>query len=188
VTARLAAVLALIAIALALLTPATIRLARRQWRWMHATGDAARAHAAWCEFRDDLADFGLGARPGEPPRTLAGRVSAGLPGPAIAAIRRLVMARERASYAGRPCPSQDLRRDTAIARRGLATSARRSARWRARIFPASLLPRHRRLRPQMPCTGTGGHTDRVNHQDYAMPTHHAEDDAWKCPRKQTGAG
>ena len=176
-TTPAAAVLALIAVvALALLTPAGIRLTRRQWRWMHATGDGARAHAAWCEFRDDLADFGLGAQPGEPPRTLAGRVSAGLPEPAGAAIRRLAVARERASYAGRPGPSQHLRRDSATARRGLASSVRRSTRWRARIFPASLLPRHRRC-PQMPRTGAGGHADLVNHPDGTMPAHHAGHDA-----------
>jgi transglutaminase-like putative cysteine protease len=136
------AVLAVIAaLALALLLPTAIRLTRRKWRWMHAAGDASRAHAAWSEFRDDLADFGLGARPGEPPRTLAGRVSAGLPEPAGAAIRRLAAAQERASYANRPCPSEHLRRDGATARRGLAGAARRGTRWRARIFPASLLQR-----------------------------------------------
>jgi len=161
-----AAILALIAaVALALLTPAAIRLTRRRWRWMQATGDAARAHAAWCEFRDDLADFGLGAPPGEPPRTLAGRVSAGLPEPASAAIRRLAVARERASYAGRPGPSQHLRRDCAAARRGLASSVRRSTRWRARIFPASVLPHERRRCPPMPHPGVGGHADLVNHPD-----------------------
>jgi transglutaminase-like putative cysteine protease len=161
-----AAVLALIAaVALALLAPAAMRLTRRQWRWMRATGDAARAHAAWCEFRDDLADFGLGAQPGEPPRTLAGRVSAGLPAPASAAIRRLAVARERASYAGRPGPSQQLRRDSATARRGLASSVRRSTRWRARVFPASLLPRERRRCPRMPHPGVGGHADLINHPD-----------------------
>ena len=37
-----------------------------------------RAHAAWRERRDDLAGFGLGARLGEPPRTLASWV--GVPG------------------------------------------------------------------------------------------------------------
>ena len=41
-----------------------------------AKDDASRAHAAWREFRDDLADFGVGARPSEPPRTLAERVTA----------------------------------------------------------------------------------------------------------------
>ncbi len=116
-------------------------------RWLHAAGDADRAHAAWSEFRDDLADFGLGARLGEPPRTLAGRVSAGLSEPARNAVRRLAAAEERASYADRPCTSQHLPRDGATARRGLASAARRSTRRRARIFPASLLQRLTRWTP-----------------------------------------
>jgi transglutaminase-like putative cysteine protease len=146
-TRLLATVLAVIAaVALALLTAAAIRLTRRQWRWMRAAGDAARAHAAWWEFRDDLTDFGLGARPGEPPRTLANRVGAGLPEPASAAVSRLAVAEERARYADRPCESEHLRRDNAAARRGLASAARRSTRWRARIFPASLLQRHTPVR------------------------------------------
>ena len=141
-TRTAAAVLAVIAaLALALLLPAAIRLTRRKWRGMHAAGDADRVNAAWSEFRDDLADFGLAARPGEPPRTLAGRVSAGLPEHAGDAVRRLAVAKERASYADRPCASEHLRRDGATARRGLASAARRSTRWRARIFPASLLQR-----------------------------------------------
>jgi hypothetical protein len=106
---------------------------------MRATGDAARAHVAWREFRDDLTDFGWRGRPSEPPRTLADRVSVTLPEPASAAVRRLARAAERASYAARPPTSQDLRRDSTTARRGLAATARRSVRWRARVLPASLL-------------------------------------------------
>ena len=127
------------AIALAVIAPAALRDARRRWRWMRATGDAARAHVAWREFRDDLTDFGFGGRPSEPPRTLADRVSVTLPEPARAAVRRLALAAECASYAARPPAPQDLRRDGIIARRGLAATARRSTRWRARVVPASLL-------------------------------------------------
>jgi len=127
------------AIALALIAPAALRDARRRWRWMRATDDAARAHAAWREFRDDLADFGCGGRPSEPPRTLADRVSVMLPETASAAVRRLARAEEHASYAARPPARQDLRRDVTAARRGLAATARRSVRWRARVLPASLL-------------------------------------------------
>ena len=135
------------AITLALLVPATIRATRRRWRWIGATGDAARAHAAWRELRDDLADYGLGGPPGEPPRALANRVSATLPEPASAAVQRLALAEERASYARRPPAAQHLRRDGVTCRRGLAATARPSARWRARLAPASLLVRrHRRLR------------------------------------------
>jgi hypothetical protein len=115
------------------------RVVVRRWRWMRAADDASRAHAAWREFRDDLADLGLGGQPSEPPRTLAGRVSAGLPGPAAQAVRRIALAEERASYAARPAGSATLRRDSTAARRGLAASVRRGSRWRARIFPASVV-------------------------------------------------
>jgi hypothetical protein len=145
-TPLLATVLAVLAaLTLAPLTPAAIRLTGRRRRWVRAAGDADRAHAAWREFRDDLTDFGLGARPGEPPRALADRVGAGLPEAASAAVRRLAVAQERARYADRPGTSEHLRRDGVTVRRGLASAARRGTRWRARILPASLLQRHRRL-------------------------------------------
>jgi transglutaminase-like putative cysteine protease len=139
-TSRAATALAVVAaIALAVIALAALRVARRQWRWMRATDDVAQAHVAWCEFRDDLADFGFRGRPGEPPRTLAARVSVTLPEPARAAVRRLALAEEHASYATRPLASQHLRRDGTTVRRGLAATARRSTRWRARVLPASLL-------------------------------------------------
>jgi hypothetical protein len=139
-TSRAATALAVVAaIALAVIALAVLRVARRQWRWIRATDDVAQAHIAWREFRDDLADFGFRGRPGEPPRTLAARVSVTLPEPANAAVRRLALAEERASYAVRPSASQQLRRDGTTARHGLAATARRSTRWRARVLPASLL-------------------------------------------------
>jgi transglutaminase-like putative cysteine protease len=119
--------------------PCAGRVVVRRLRWIRAGDDASRAHAAWREFRDDLQDLGLGYHPSEPPRTLAGRVAAGLPEPAGEAVRRIALAEERASYAARPAGSQALRRDTTVARRGMAASVRRGSRWRARIFPASLV-------------------------------------------------
>jgi hypothetical protein len=119
--------------------PAAFRLTLRRWRWMHAGDDTRRAHAAWREFHDDLADFGVTSRPSEPPRTLAARVSTGLPEPAAAAVTRLALAEERARYAARPAGSAQLRRDGTTARRGLAATARRSTRWRAALFPASMI-------------------------------------------------
>jgi transglutaminase-like putative cysteine protease len=122
-----------------LVAPATIRVALRRWRWMRAGDDASRAHAAWREFRDDLTDFGLGYRPSEPPRTLADRIAAELPEPGRGAVHRLALAEERACYSARPAGSATLRRDGSAARRCLAARTRRGARWRARIFPVSLL-------------------------------------------------
>jgi hypothetical protein len=125
--------------AAALITPAVFRLVLRRWRWMRADDDTGRAHAAWREFHDDLADFGMTSRPSEPPRTLAARVTTTLAEPAAAAVTRLALAEERASYAARPAESQNLRRDGTAARRGLAASARPSTRWRAAVFPASMM-------------------------------------------------
>jgi hypothetical protein len=127
------------AAAVVLIVPGVSRVVRRRWRRLRAHGDAGRAHAAWREFRDDLTDLGVRCPPSEPPRTLAGRVSAGLPAPAREAAGRLALAEERASYAAQPSPSGDLRRDAAAARRGLEASAGRGRRWRARIFPASVI-------------------------------------------------
>ena len=139
-TSRAVTALAVVtAIALAVIAPAALRITQRRWRWMRATNDVVRAHVAWREFRDDLADFGFRGRPSESPRALAARVSATLPEPASAAVRRLARAEERASYAARPPASQQLRRDGTTARRGLTATARRSTRWRARVLPASLL-------------------------------------------------
>ena len=55
------------AIALAVIAPAALRDARRRWRWMRANGDAARAHVAWREFRDDLRTSGFAAGPANHP-------------------------------------------------------------------------------------------------------------------------
>lgn len=121
-----------------LITPGAFRLALRRWRWMRAADDTSRAHAAWREFHDDLADFGVSSAASEPPRTLAARLTTTLPEPAAAAVARLALAEERASYAARPAGSEHLRRDGTAARRGLAATARRTTRWRATLFPASM--------------------------------------------------
>jgi transglutaminase-like putative cysteine protease len=127
------------ACAFALVAPGVGRIGIRRWRWLRAGDDTSRAHTAWREFCDDLQDLGVGYAPSEPPRTLAGRVTDGLPAAAGEAVRRLALAEERASYAARPSGSANLRRDAAVARRGLAASVRPGSRWRARIFPASVL-------------------------------------------------
>jgi transglutaminase-like putative cysteine protease len=127
------------ACAVMFVVPPLGRLGRRRWHWMRATDDTSRAHTAWREFRDDLQDLGVGHPPSEPPRTLADRVSSGLPEPAREAVRRLALAEERASYAARPSGSASLRRDGATARRGLTASLPRGNRWQARIFPVSVM-------------------------------------------------
>jgi transglutaminase-like putative cysteine protease len=127
------------AAAVILAGPVTGRFILRRLRWMRASDDASRAHTAWREFRADLADFGVACRPSEPPRALANRVAAGLAQPAREAVHRLALAEERASYSAHPSDSANLRRDGAAARRGIGASVRRGGRWRARIFPASVM-------------------------------------------------
>jgi transglutaminase-like putative cysteine protease len=137
----------------ALIVPAVFRLVLRRWRWMRAADDIGRAHAAWREFHDDLADFGVSSRPSEPPRSLAARVTATLPAPAADAVTRLALAEERASYAPHPAESEQLRRDGTTARRGLAATARRSTRWRATVFPASMMTAVAETAARMPDRG-----------------------------------
>jgi transglutaminase-like putative cysteine protease len=132
-------ILAIVA-ALALVAPLTARwLVRR--RRLRATGDAALAHAAWRELRDDLADYGLACRASESPRAAAARIGAALQldQPAAEALGRIITAEERARYAAAPLPSPTLRADSATVRQALAQEADWSVRWRARLLPPSML-------------------------------------------------
>jgi transglutaminase-like putative cysteine protease len=128
-----------LAAVVALTGPSIARIALRRWRWTRAGDDTSRANAAWREFHDDLTDYGITSLASEPPRTLAARVTTGLSDPASQAIRRLALAEERARYAASPSGSDTLRQDGASARRALAATAGSGARWRARIFPASVM-------------------------------------------------
>jgi len=132
-------ILAIVA-ALALIAPLTARWLIRGGR-LRATGDAALAHAAWRELRDDLADYGLACRPSESPRAAAVRIGAALQldQAAAEALGRIVTAEERACYATAPLPSRALCADSAAVRRALAQEADWSVRWRARLMPASML-------------------------------------------------
>jgi len=124
---------------------------RRRWRRravMVPTGadrvrarDVAWAHAAWEELRDDLADYGAAALPSESPRAVAARAGTGLSlaEPARAALGRIAMAEERARYAPAPADGSSLRADSAAVRRAIAAAVPRDARWRARLFPASVV-------------------------------------------------
>ena len=106
---------------------------------MRADDDAGRAHAAWQEFHDDLADFGVTSRPSEPP----------VPWPPASPPRWPETARgdhphgagRRARQLRRPSGrSADLRRDGTAARRGLAA---RPAASPAGAPPSSRLDDHR---------------------------------------------
>jgi transglutaminase-like putative cysteine protease len=129
-----------IAAVLLLATPLTTRLVIRGRRLRAAT-DAAVAHAAWRELRDDLADYGLPCRASESPRAFAARVGATLQlgEPVQDALSRIASAEERARYATAPLPSPTLREDSTTVRKALAREVGWTGRWRARLLPASVL-------------------------------------------------
>jgi transglutaminase-like putative cysteine protease len=129
-----------IAAAAGLAAPPAARLLIRRRR-LHAAGDAALAHAAWRELRDDLADYGFSCRASESPRAVAARIGGALRlGPlAQEALGRVAAAEERARYATAPLPSPTLRLDSTTVRRALAEEAGWVRRWRARLLPASVL-------------------------------------------------
>jgi transglutaminase-like putative cysteine protease len=124
-------------------TPALARglIRRGRWRRGERGGDAGLAHAAWRELRDDLVDYRAGYQPSESPRALAARVgeSLELSGPAMAALRRVAMAEERARYARRPDGGAGLRHDSAVVRRAIVTAATRRTRVLARLVPSSVI-------------------------------------------------
>jgi transglutaminase-like putative cysteine protease len=103
--------------------------------------DIAWAHAAWSELRDDLVDHGTGYLPSESPRAAAARAGTSLvlAEPALAALGRIAMAEERARYAASPVDGSGLRRDSTTVRRAIAAAVPRRTRWRARLFPASVV-------------------------------------------------
>jgi len=127
-------------VVVALVSPASARTVVRRRR-LRTSGDARLAHAAWREVRDDLADYGLSARPSESPRATAARVTAlaGLDPQAGEALTRVARAEERARYATAPLAAPTLRADSDAVRRALSRQATWTERWRARLLPASVL-------------------------------------------------
>jgi transglutaminase-like putative cysteine protease len=136
-----ALMVAMALLAVLLLTPGISRLIRRRWRWWTAHDDVTRAHAAWRELCDDLADHRMDRGASESPRGLTGRIaeSLGLTGADRAALQRVADAEERACYAPSPAASARLQTDSAQVRRALARASAPSARWAARIVPSSVL-------------------------------------------------
>jgi transglutaminase-like putative cysteine protease len=128
-------------LAVAAAVPRASRSVIRWRRWRTAADDTSRAHAAWLEFRDDLADYRIPARASESPRALAARLGRTLSfSPADrAALDRIALAEERAQYASSPAGSGQLRADTDRVRRALGRSAGVNVRWAARLLPASRL-------------------------------------------------
>ncbi len=135
------AIAVLTLLAVMLIMPRTARLATRRWRWLRAADEAARAHAAWREIRDDLTDYRVSRRDSESPRALARRVAGTLrlSGAHREALERVALAEERASYAASPADSGTLAKDVAIARRGIARSRGLMTRCLVMVMPLSAL-------------------------------------------------
>jgi transglutaminase-like putative cysteine protease len=130
------AVLALIAV-----TPRTTRTVVRRRRWQAASGDNGRAHAAWRELHDDLADYGIGWRVSESPRAVSRRLATtlGLDAAGQLALDRVARAEERARYAKVAQAPESLRADVDTIRRAVAATSSPATRWRARLLPPSAL-------------------------------------------------
>jgi transglutaminase-like putative cysteine protease len=133
--------IAAVIVLLALIMPAAGRSLLSRWRWLAASGDAGRAHAAWLELRDTLADFRIPAAASQSPRAVARRIEERLPADARAALSRIAVAEERSLYATSPADSSTLRDDTRAVRQAIAVTAGRRARWLARCFPPSVVSR-----------------------------------------------
>jgi TgpA N-terminal domain/Transglutaminase-like superfamily/Domain of unknown function (DUF4129) len=131
----------IVLLAALLLTPGLTRVIARRWRWRNAHDDMARAHVAWRELCDDLADHRIARQASESPRALARRIteSLGLSGAEREALARVARAEERASYAASPADSARLRADVALVRRAVVRATRLPARWSARVAPSSAL-------------------------------------------------
>jgi transglutaminase-like putative cysteine protease len=133
-------VLLLVIVAL-LIAPGLTRLLVRRRRWLGASDDSGRAHAAWRELTSDLVDLGLSGPASESPRALAGRIASttDLGQPGREALERIAAAEERARYARTPAAGDSLHADVRAVRRAVARQATARQRVRARLAPASTL-------------------------------------------------
>jgi transglutaminase-like putative cysteine protease len=136
-----AALIAIVVLGVAAVTPFAVRFFTRRRRWFRAAGDADRAHIAWLELRDDLTDHRIASRASESPRALAGRLGASLGFTAAEreALERIALAEERARYARAPVASAQLHGDVATVRRAMGRACRLPARCAAIALPASAL-------------------------------------------------
>ncbi|WP_084336850.1 transglutaminase TgpA family protein [Actinomadura oligospora] len=122
--------------------PETARPGPDDPRGPRPRGAADAAHAAWRELRADAIDHGVPWPSSETPRATVRRLDdlLGLDDPAASALRRIARAEELARYAPvdrTPPPADLLRADVRTMRSAFASSATATARWRARLLPAS---------------------------------------------------
>jgi hypothetical protein len=133
--------LALLVLLALLLTPAVGRSATRRRRLRAAVGPDPRAAAlaSWDEVLGTAVDHGLAVPATETPRGTARRLAADLSGspPAVAGLRLLALAEERARYAPEAGVDGDLPTAVRAVRRGLRELVHRRRRLRAALFPPS---------------------------------------------------
>ncbi len=133
-----------------LLIPGVTRRLLRGIRMRRITTGSRGAKDAWVELTATALDHGIQVNETETARSLASRLSAVMAktgaadGPESAALERLLVAREQASYArpdaGRPDGQPALAADLELVTRALHAAASRRVRWRAVALPASLWP------------------------------------------------
>jgi transglutaminase-like putative cysteine protease len=133
--------LAVLAVLALLLTPAVGRLATRRRRLRTAVGSDARAAAlaGWDEVLGTAVDHGLPVPANETPRGTARRLTKELSDdpPAVAGLRLLALAEERARYAPEAGVDGDLPTAVRAVRHGIRGMVRGRRRLRAALFPPS---------------------------------------------------
>jgi transglutaminase-like putative cysteine protease len=108
-------------------------------------GSRLRAHAAWAELLDTMADFRMAVDPAETPRATGRRVvrEAHLPRETAESVSLLRLAEERARYARQPLAGADLGGALRAVRRAVAERVSVRTRLRATLLPPSVLRRWR---------------------------------------------
>lgn len=133
--------LAVLVVLALLLTPAVGRLVTRRRRLRAAVGADARAAAlaSWDEVLATLVDHGMTVPANETPRGTARRLTTDLSGspPALAGLRLLALAEERARYAPQAGVDGDLPTAVRAVRHGVRGTVRGRRRLRAALFPPS---------------------------------------------------
>ncbi len=126
-----------------LAAPGVSRRVRRRRRVRIAAGPdaAAAAGAAWDEVVADSLDYGIPLSDAHSPRTAAGRLTAelDLPDPAVAGLRLVALAEERARYARAAGVDGDLPGAVTAVRRGFAHRAGWWTRVRVVAVPPSTM-------------------------------------------------
>jgi transglutaminase-like putative cysteine protease len=135
--------LALLIVVLLLLTPAVGRRRTRRRRLRLATGrdPYVAARASWDELIDTATDFAVSMPGNETPRGTARRLGRELSGDpaAVAGLKLLALAEERARYAPGAGVEGDLPTATRAVRRGLRDLTGRRRRLRASVFPPATM-------------------------------------------------